>query len=81
MQSDTASDPPPASAGNRERQARSRMGITHPIAWEDGELESEYSEDRLERGSQVKGGGADKTARRDRLRELHASDDGGSGRS
>lgn len=37
---------PPASQSNRARQTRSRKNITHPIAFEDENLEKTYNRKR-----------------------------------
>lgn len=41
--------PPPASSSNRARQATSRLNITHPVQWQDAELERTYNIDRTHR--------------------------------
>ncbi len=36
-------DLPPASSGNRARQARSRLNTTHPVQWIDENMERQYN--------------------------------------
>ena len=63
------SDPlPPASAGNRARQTRSRLNITHPVQWDDAALEQSYNVDRAHR---------DKVAELKRLHRPDVGDCGG----
>ena len=46
-----ASDsPPPASSSNSARQQRSRRNDTHPIRWQDADLELTYNVDRSGKG-------------------------------
>ncbi len=46
-----ASDsPPPASSSNSARQQRSRRNDTHPIRWQDADLEHTYNVDRSGKG-------------------------------
>jgi len=45
-QDPTADRLPPASESNRARQTRSRKNITHPIAFEDENLEKNYNRKR-----------------------------------
>ena len=42
---------PPASSSNAARQQRSRRNDTHPIRWQDADLEQSYNVDRSGRGS------------------------------
>ena len=55
-------DVPPASTGNKERQARSRLNITHPVRWDDSELEETYNVRRKHQN------------KKSALTELHDSD-------
>ena len=41
---------PPASSSNSARQQRSRRNDTHPVRWQDADLESAYNVDRSGRG-------------------------------
>ena len=41
---------PPASSSNSARQQRSRRNDTHPIRWQDADLEHVYNVDRSGKG-------------------------------
>ena len=41
---------PPASSSNSARQQRSRRNETHPIRWQDADLEHAYNVDRSGKG-------------------------------